>query len=835
VFSVPDDQIEVKISATDEGLKAGLDAAVAAVNQLPGTMEGAKEAAGAFSDALSRVGEVAAGVFGGLKLDELIHRAADAFKDAVFGAGEWAESLTNLSTSTGISTDELQRLQFAAKLTGEDTNTLARSFLQLQRRLIELDTGGGSKAFRQAMADFRLSKDDLTDADSALENVASHFKEFAGVLGAARARGDLAEILGGRGGVSIIPILNELDEANAKFKELGLSLSPELVAKSTESKEAMNQLSAEWEHDKIVLGAELAPAISRIADGLGVLRKAAGEAMRGFSEAFGGGYDYLNAGDRIRNLLADSSATVPRVRPQPPPVLPDPKAAIKAATTKFEDYRAELADEEAEAGKDATKKLQLAQDFVEKVRQIQGLPFKDLLAAYRQEETIYQASLAEKQRLALSAVTSQETIAKAGLALQQAQDKAAFEQSTAAIQLRLALGQESKKQELADQLTLGQAKLQADINTETERYTELKNNLDQQLAIQKASRIQESEAINKTNAEIQAAEIEHQAKLLDIDTAATKQRTTQMAQLAAEQTKAIATAFTSILQPISQAFDQMFTGVIQGTQTVAQAFRKMGLDIALSIARSGLTDLLLGAPKENAFASGVFGTQGAGGGLGGLLANAFKGTAISGEVNKLFADAFKAAQSTLKTVFSSIFSGAGGAATSAATPGQSAAGAATQQTGILQKMQEGLQNAQVYLQGIFGNSTAGKLATIVTNTILNSAISLLGIIAAIEAAKIVQPFGFSGGGVVPSAAGGWITHGSSFGIPAILHPREMVLPAPLSERIQNRLGDDDSGSGGGESHVHFHVQVADASGFEKMLERNRGTIEKMVRGHMGRY
>src|ERR1039458_7315493 len=66
------------------------------------------------------------------------------------------------------------------------------------------------------------------------------------------------------------------------------------------------------------------------------------------------------------------------------------------------------------------------------------------------------------------------------------------------------------------------------------------------------------------------------------------------------------------------------------------------------------------------------------------------------------------------------------------------------------------------------------------------------IIAAVGwAVQIEQAMGgiiakvFSQGGIVPSAAGGMVLGGG--GQLAILHPREMVLPANLSEGIQGAI------------------------------------------------
>src|SRR5260370_21659136 len=63
-------------------------------------------------------------------------------------------------------------------------------------------------------------------------------------------------------------------------------------------------------------------------------------------------------------------------------------------------------------------------------------------------------------------------------------------------------------------------------------------------------------------------------------------------------------------------------------------------------------------------------------------------------------------------------------------------------------------------------------------------------------------FAFERGGLVPSAARGWALPNFPGATPALLHAREMVLPAPLSEGLQNMIGQ--GGRGGGDMHLHFH-------------------------------
>ena len=65
---------------------------------------------------------------------------------------------------------------------------------------------------------------------------------------------------------------------------------------------------------------------------------------------------------------------------------------------------------------------------------------------------------------------------------------------------------------------------------------------------------------------------------------------------------------------------------------------------------------------------------------------------------------------------------------------------------------------------------------------------------------------------VPSAAGGWALPSFAGATPALLHSREMVLPAHISEGIQNMIGN----GGGGDTHLHFHGP-ADGPAIERFM------------------
>ncbi|MGD9614236.1 MAG: hypothetical protein AB7H90_11415 [Alphaproteobacteria bacterium] len=90
---------------------------------------------------------------------------------------------------------------------------------------------------------------------------------------------------------------------------------------------------------------------------------------------------------------------------------------------------------------------------------------------------------------------------------------------------------------------------------------------------------------------------------------------------------------------------------------------------------------------------------------------------------------------------------------------------------------------------------------------------------------------FAGGGVVPSAAGGWALPNFPGARPALLHAREMVLPAPISEGLQQMIAE---GGGAGNMHLHFHGP-SDGPAVERwftgLMARNPGVVRQMLRSN----
>jgi hypothetical protein len=78
-------------------------------------------------------------------------------------------------------------------------------------------------------------------------------------------------------------------------------------------------------------------------------------------------------------------------------------------------------------------------------------------------------------------------------------------------------------------------------------------------------------------------------------------------------------------------------------------------------------------------------------------------------------------------------------------------------------------------------------------------------------------FSFERGGIVPSAAGGWMVPSTSL---AMLHTNEMVLPANISQGLQTMI----AGGGNAAPNVTFAVSAMDSQSVATFFRNNGATL-----------
>jgi hypothetical protein len=263
----------------------------------------------------------------------------------------------------------------------------------------------------------------------------------------------------------------------------------------------------------------------------------------------------------------------------------------------------------------------------------------------------------------------------------------------------------------------------------------------------------------------------------------------RMAEAARREADRIALPYRHAFDEIGQGWRYAVTGLIEGTLSFGGA----ALNVAQSVERGFVSMLQTTASRAAAGPlASLLGqaAPAAGEGVSDVLGNAV-GSSLFGAPQQLGAAANTAALAANTAALGAVAASLGA---SAVAGGASALGGAA--------------------------SLAGGAATVGAASTGGGLFSFLGGLLA-----------FAGGGVVPSAAGGWALPNFPGARPALLHAREMVLPAPISEGLQQMIGE---GGGAGNMHLHFHGP-SDGPAVERwftgLMARNPGVVRQMLRSN----
>jgi hypothetical protein len=161
---------------------------------------------------------------------------ATAFSALIKSAINTADEMSKLAQSTGLSTEALSQLDYAAKLSG--VNDLGGSLTKFNRTIAEAAQGTAAQAdaFKALGIDVRSADGALKDSETLLLEVAEAFSQYED--GAAKTA--VAMDLFGRSGANLIPLLNAGADGIAEMRKEADSFGLTLDAATGKAAEAFN-------------------------------------------------------------------------------------------------------------------------------------------------------------------------------------------------------------------------------------------------------------------------------------------------------------------------------------------------------------------------------------------------------------------------------------------------------------------------------------------------------------------------------------------------------------------------------------------------------------------
>ncbi|OIR10973.1 hypothetical protein GALL_71440 [mine drainage metagenome] len=526
---------ELHISAESEGVRAAMAEAASAVREGAEKMQESMEG---FNKKIEKV----MGGFRVFKEALMVGAAGEAFVEMAKKASEYADSIDRAAQKTGLSTDRMQELRYAAQTADIPFDALQQSMGLLSRKMAEAQQGSAEAA--NAFKSVGISTEQLSHMtlDEALAKISDKFHDSED--GANKSA--VAMQLLGRSGADMIPFLNkgseEISKLSAEARQMGLVLSKEDIEAGAHLDDQMKQLHGGMEamtnlisikmipafsaivgamNEDIATGGPFRQMIEAIADGIILLTKVVSTAVStviAFGKTIAAVIAIVANPSNAKNIFEQWKSDIDELDERNKKFmesLDHPRAADKPPVEEKKKGDLNLY---GKASKDKSNKerMQLADEHINQIKAMNELELGAAAEKY-------------KQAAAMGQISSEQQ-----LQAQQAMEDRKFEIESQALQDRIALHAKEPvdRQKMLDELQQLESKHALEI-----------------IKINDQIELEKKKASDKR--------AEEQKKALDEET----RRYEQM------------------LSPISNAVDRSVQGMIMGTTTAKQAIANLGQSI----------------------------------------------------------------------------------------------------------------------------------------------------------------------------------------------------------------------------------------------------------------
>lgn len=193
---------------------------------------------------------------------------------ATKSAGEYAENVELAASQTHLTTDAVQELQYASKVTGVDFETISGSLRKLTRSIGDVERGNKDTA-----AAFDALGVSTVDANGELRDSTAIYSDVIAALGQVSnptERDIIAMQLLGKSATALNPLIDgtagSLTDLAAQARDAGAVLSGDMLAKLSSVDDAFDTLGLGVDAAKNALGLTLMPILEELGtEGTGLL------------------------------------------------------------------------------------------------------------------------------------------------------------------------------------------------------------------------------------------------------------------------------------------------------------------------------------------------------------------------------------------------------------------------------------------------------------------------------------------------------------------------------------------------------------------------------------
>jgi hypothetical protein len=168
------------------------------------------------------------------------------------------DAMDKMSARTGVSTNALSELGFAAEQSGSSIEEIESSIRRMQKTI---GTGKGEAITRLGLS---LDKIKAMSPEEQFEAVAAAIDAIKDPTAKAAAAMEIF----GKTGTSLLPMLGSIKQLRAEARELGLSISPEDAKNAAALGDAWNRVKRSISGGFFAIGAAIAPALTTASDAI---------------------------------------------------------------------------------------------------------------------------------------------------------------------------------------------------------------------------------------------------------------------------------------------------------------------------------------------------------------------------------------------------------------------------------------------------------------------------------------------------------------------------------------------------------------------------------------